>query len=289
MANNSIKYDFAKGAVIMEDGDDYKEVSCGVASYTISGGTGAEDGAGTWAKLATLDIGSGNYNNISLTFELVAVELNTAPLVTVGATARQSTAGLNPESRVEVFAASGQGINGDSFRLVGGTTNGDPITLWMRKDSTYTKFFLHERALSSDSESPQPVTYHREATWQSTAPTGTVVVNSQWAGTPWVTLSLQNGWSVGFGDGLRYRRSADGSVDIEGYIEAGTYGAAVNVDALPVGYRPGRILRFANATGDASTPGLARTYVSPDGLIYCTAVSGSSGAVAFKMQYMAEN
>jgi hypothetical protein len=58
----------------------------------------------------------------------------------------------------------------------------------------------------------------------------------------WITPTLLNGWTVGSGYAVSYRKDADGVVHLRGRVDAGS---SSQIMALPVGYRPSYTAGFA--------------------------------------------
>ncbi|MCA9334549.1 hypothetical protein KC953_00215, partial [Candidatus Saccharibacteria bacterium] len=164
-----------------------------VATTALGGGT-TEDGANTWAKLATIEI-TELYRAINLLLSVSGARNNTASsdsaVIAVYAEVNFNTPGIANRSNVDIIASSGSTFGPDSFKIIS-DGYGSPYQLWMRKTSSYSGFRISElnRAVSPTGVT---LTYHDGATWQSATPTGAVTnVQSNGVtafGTPVVTTS----------------------------------------------------------------------------------------------------
>lgn len=93
-----------------------------------------------------------------------------------------------------------------------------------------------------------------------------------YGGTPpldWITPTLLNGWTLYAGTGtvwrgVRFRKTTSGQVEIQGFAQAGSFGAAVF--RLPAGYRPSLKLIFVAATGEPNMSG--RFDILTDGYVF---------------------
>jgi hypothetical protein len=145
-------------------------------SGTAKGGSTAEDGANTWAKLAT-------FRNSFASAELNAVYAFATSFGAAGENGLLSLRLRNnsgaPDARVQVLAMGGFSlrISPTSFKV---TSNGvgEPYELWVKKNTAFINFTMDELVSSPRSEGAGPgvgwvVSYNRGAKWQSATPTGT--------------------------------------------------------------------------------------------------------------------
>lgn len=92
-----------------------------------------------------------------------------------------------------------------------------------------------------------------------------------YGGTPpmdWTTPTLLNGWTLYQGTGTvwrgpRFRKTSAGQVEIQGFTQAGSFGASIF--QLPVGYRPGLKLILVGQSGEPNMS--ARYDIAPDGFV----------------------
>lgn len=294
MANNSIKYDFQKGAVIMEDGGDYKEVSGGLVMYTAAGATGTEDGANTWAKIATFTPPASDYSNLTAHYTLIAVH-GGSEKVSITVKLRQAQSGVfADESYVHVdidtylgMGAAGVAIEKDCFKLISDSAvNGAPVELWMKKLSNYRVFSLHKNSVYYGI-GEWSVAYHNLAPWQSAVPSGAAVnVTSDWGGTGWVIPSLLNGWVFEYGGGVK--RLTNGLIIFDMRLSGGTDDAVVF--NLPVGFRPWTHAAFLTHKGSVSAETASSCYINGNtGDVYVSNAGTPNEWVSLQFSFMAEN
>ena|SRR5437763_624148 len=89
--------------------------------------------------------------------------------------------------------------------------------------------------------------------------------------TPWVNLTLQNGWSA-TANGLttattpQYRKNAFGELELRGLLGGGTVTQGTVIANLPVGFRPVQETRLivAKHDGGGFSPGLLYIYPTGD-------------------------
>lgn len=106
--------------------------------------------------------------------------------------------------------------------------------------------------------------------------TGLVPVGTS---TPWEAVTYQNGWSdySSSWQGVRYRRTAEHLVIIQGLAGAGTQSSGTPIFTLPVGFRPGNdLLMPTQAQGND-----ARVRITADGEVQAFSGSGVNWALYF--------
>jgi hypothetical protein len=147
---------------------------------TAVGGLTAEDGANTWAKVATLTVGSSYIaSNIVLAVSssgyFTTTGVSDTAIISVSLHARG--AGAAPQIDVEMMGKpeSGMYLAADSFKLVAGVAGATLQTadLWVKKTATYGTINFYEISRAMYANPSQYVTYYNGAPWQSAVPTGT--------------------------------------------------------------------------------------------------------------------
>lgn len=100
------------------------------------------------------------------------------------------------------------------------------------------------------------------------------------ADTDWANLTLQNGWLAYDGGTTfelpRYRRYANGLVEVEGLVTAGSLSLAIAT--LPVGFRPRKQRGFTTngAQGGTGAVGWVRVDITPSGSILPNSGAGNA-------------
>lgn len=153
---------------------------------TAVGASGTEDGANTWAKIATFTPSASNFQYATFTYRVEGSfqNANIASSATISINLTQGTTGLDStNSSIDIETkGTGTALSADNFKLVSASaTNGTAVELWMKKNSTSNKFWVYELAKANYSN--WAIAYNSGAAWQSTDPaTGAaVVVTSDWA------------------------------------------------------------------------------------------------------------
>lgn len=140
---------------------------------TADGGNGSEDGADTWAKIATISTGTSQNHDANLLLAVTMGRSSSHDSAIISAKFRSSTTGLDPSVAVEMLARGGNGnlIDDDSFKVISGAWSTD-MELWMKKGHTFGTFYIYEmsRAIGGSTT----VTYATTPAWQSATPTGAV-------------------------------------------------------------------------------------------------------------------
>ncbi|EPI9234528.1 hypothetical protein ACTD34_002888, partial [Yersinia enterocolitica] len=98
--------------------------------------------------------------------------------------------------------------------------------------------------------------------------------NTKMTNTPWINLTLQNGWVTANG----YRsvcRKINGMVYIDIHITSGTFTNWTTVTTLPAGYRPLTTM-VLSSLATFSLPNLPKIYIQPTGEVQLLDVAGSS-------------
>jgi hypothetical protein len=146
---------------------------------TAPGAAGVEDGANTWAKIATVSPGSNAYGDVQLMLAFTASNTGAHDSAIISAKFRTNASAANPTVDVQIIAKGGAGglIVADSFKIVSGGF-GTNMELWFKKAAAYGTFVVHELARNGSFGSDQrlfaPVTYSTTPAWQSAIPTGAV-------------------------------------------------------------------------------------------------------------------
>jgi hypothetical protein len=139
---------------------------------TASGASGAENGANTWVKLATIDPAASTNTDASLTLAVNAYQSAANSSATVSVYVRANATG-NPTADLQMVSRTGTSqIAADSFKLINNGA-GTPVELWMRKSGTFGQFTVTELARAVNPSIT--VTYSTAPGWQSATPTGTAV------------------------------------------------------------------------------------------------------------------
>jgi len=256
---------------------------------TAAGSTGVEDGANTWAKLATFKLPSTN-QTLTATYLLNTSFITAEGVMKFNVQIRNDTGIYNLYTSIQVISNTNGGavLNYDSLKLVSATdsTNVD-IELWMKKSTQYCKFSLHELSLNDD-VGTATITYNNNAAWQSATPSGAVTITSDWAGSGQLTsTSFSNGWA----GTAYYEKLANGQVIF--HIAAGTIGTTTDgttIFTLPSGYRPGYshfIGLIGNDTTYAASAG--RLVINTDGTVQVYTYTGTNTSVRANDVFVARN
>ena len=165
-----------------------------IVCTTATGGATAEDGANTWAKVATINLTQqARAATLILGVTLGRNNVGSADnvILSVYCESNINTPGYANKSNVDIIGGSLGVLAADGFKIISGGY-GTPYELWVKKTTTYGFVVVSElnRAISSDNVT---VTYHDGAPWQSATPTGAVTnVVSQgmtFSGVPVVTTT----------------------------------------------------------------------------------------------------
>ena len=140
---------------------------------TAQGSSGAENGANTWAKIATLDPGAAVNTDASVVLSVVCAYASAHASAIVSVYTRSNATG-NPTVDVQLVSRAGSGphLAPDSFKAISNGLN-TPVELWVRKAATFGQFTVYE--LSRNVKTGYTVTYPASAAWQAATPTGTAV------------------------------------------------------------------------------------------------------------------
>lgn len=154
----------------------------GFACKTATGSTGAENGANTWAKIATLTAGAAYIDTAILLACTASTYAGTPDTAIISAHLRANAASGNPTLQVQILGKpeTTKQIGANSFKLIApASTAGGVATaeLWVQKKATYgtLTFFELSRSLYNTSCS---VSYSNLPAWQSATPTNTVEATS---------------------------------------------------------------------------------------------------------------
>jgi hypothetical protein len=139
---------------------------------TATGDVGAENGAETWAKIATLSIVSSEFFDINLHLVVIGGYARNV-MAQVAVWMRSGATNSNPSVDVEIIGGvnSVLGLSNDSFKIISGGWNTN-AELWMRKNSAYGQFSIYE--IGRKVVPGTTVTYTVNPPWQSATPVGAV-------------------------------------------------------------------------------------------------------------------
>ena len=140
---------------------------------TADGSTGAEDGANTWAKIATFSTGTNQYADCTLTLSVSGAN-GAHDTAIVSVYFRSNGTGVDPTVDVQIMAAGSYNtynILNDSFKVISGAWSTD-MELWFKKGGQYGRFKFYE--VSKSTAGNGTLSYTSTPAWQSAAPTGAV-------------------------------------------------------------------------------------------------------------------
>jgi hypothetical protein len=139
---------------------------------TLTGSNAAENGAGTWTKLATIDPAASTNTDANLTLAVNSNQSSAHSSAILSVYVRANATG-NPTADVQLVSRTGSAqIAADSFKLINNGA-GTPVELWMRKSANFGQFAVWELARVVNPSIT--VTYSTAPGWQSATPTGTAV------------------------------------------------------------------------------------------------------------------
>lgn len=149
------------------DSVSYSRLVC----LTATGGSGAENGANTWTKIATFTTAS-EFTNAAIILAVSTINTPAMASAIVSAHFRTNATGSNPTVEVKMMARSGSSAHlaDDAFKVISGGWN-TPLELWMQKRLNIGRFAVYE---ISKSQSGGTLTYETNPGWQSATPTGAV-------------------------------------------------------------------------------------------------------------------
>ncbi len=139
---------------------------------TASGGVTTENGANTWAKIATYATGTNQYAELQSLLAITNASSASHDTAIISVYVRSNGTSQNPICDVQFVAKGGSGtrLAADSFKIISGAWSTN-IELWIKKADTYSSFAVYE---ISESGGGTTITYHNGAAWQSAVPTGAV-------------------------------------------------------------------------------------------------------------------
>jgi hypothetical protein len=148
-----------------------------LVATTAIGGTGTEDGANTWAKIATLSFGTTSLETQCLLAITGGNSGNNFDTAIISVFGRSRPTPNVPWAYVEMLSKGGSTsaaahIGSDSFKIISGGFGTD-IELWMQKKLINGVFTIFEISRSTLTNS-NAIIYHDGAAWQSATPTGAV-------------------------------------------------------------------------------------------------------------------
>lgn len=148
--------------------DDYSRLVC----TTVNGGTGAEDGTNTWAKIATFSTATNEFAEAQLLLSVTSANSGNHDTATVSVYFRSNSTNSNPTADVKILSKGGNGfiIANDSFKVISGGWSTD-LELWVRKGAPYGRLSFYE---TSKNLAGGTLTYTTAPSWQAATPIGAV-------------------------------------------------------------------------------------------------------------------
>jgi hypothetical protein len=142
---------------------------------TAAGAAGTEDGANTWAKIATISFGTNQFYETQVVLSVVGQSSGLHDSAIISVFARSQATSSNPLVDIQMIAKAGGEnlIMMDSFKVISGAWSTD-IEVWMRKRLTYGVFNVYEISRGAASVGSNAIIYNDGAAWQSATPTGAV-------------------------------------------------------------------------------------------------------------------
>ena len=139
---------------------------------TAVGGITTNDGANTWARIATFSTGTTQWADCTLILAVVNTGTADHDSAIISVFFRSNATNTNPTVDIEYISRSGNTVHllDDSFKVISGGW-GTNMELWMKKAVTYGQFNIYELAQRSQGGT---LTYSTSPAWQSTVPTGLV-------------------------------------------------------------------------------------------------------------------
>ena len=173
----------------------------------------------------------------------------------------------------------------NAMKLVTAGGLGDDIEVWMQNNKVITNVWVYEigRVFSDGSVS---ISYDTSTSSQSTEPTDTVEMRSDWPG-EWITPSFQNGW--GTTAGFEYRKLANGMVNVQGQLDAGTTTDGTVAFTLPAGYRPGSIITDSLVGSDVTGGAGGAVNIITDGNVKVQDLDTGASNYYANIWFLAEN
>jgi hypothetical protein len=149
-----------------------------LVSLTQLGGTGAENGANTWAKIATANSGGNAYTNMTVLLGVTQLGSGFHDSAIISVQFAENNTGQNPTVGVSIIAKGGDGsqIAADSFKVISDGFGTD-MQLWMKKGAGFGAFAVYELSRGYAGNPVFGLTmlqYEENPGWQSATPTGTV-------------------------------------------------------------------------------------------------------------------
>ena len=142
---------------------------------TATGSNGTENGANTWAKLATYSMSTDtSHSDASFTYAINGEEQGQpdAGMFHLRVRWNDQTGTMAPSVNIDwISLSTGTLLNNTAFKLISdGNVNSD-IELWVQKVGNYGKLDLWE--ISYNKESVVDASYESDSAWQSAEPTAT--------------------------------------------------------------------------------------------------------------------
>lgn len=126
-----------------------------VVATTANGGNGTNDGAGTWAKLATINLGTDGKNDVALLYSLVG-STGDQGVVLFNIKLRQDTSGI-AFTDIKIISNTTKGIDTDGIMLFAeANAYGEDIDLYIQKNAINKAYKLYE--LSKNSQKTVSIT-----------------------------------------------------------------------------------------------------------------------------------
>lgn len=215
---------------------DYTDLSRKVMT-TAQGSTGAENGAGTWCKIADITPDNVNYEFWSKSLFVQDVfQLSGGSYAELKVNVSQGASSIDLAlTGIDVVTA--KGFSSDSFLITIDTAGlGQTLSVWMKKPFTYGQYLVEDivggDSYGSVNNSNFVVVWNDVAAWQSAVPSGVAAtITGDWPGA-WVSPTLLNSWAGTF----KYRKYANGMVDVIMSLSTGT--DSTPVFNMPQYFRP---------------------------------------------------
>lgn len=140
---------------------------------TANGSVGVEDGANTWAKIATFSPGASQNSDISILYGITASYANVHDNAVLSISLRTTL--TNPLAYLALAGKPGPAslLSEDAFKIVHGAF-GTNFELWVKKSAAYGCLAFYEMSRNVSTIGSWSVTYNSNAAWQSAEPIGAV-------------------------------------------------------------------------------------------------------------------
>lgn len=138
-----------------------------------SGGTGTEDGANAWHKVATFNFTS-NFTEHTQILHFTGKEFQSVGSALVGFTARRRSGLSDIYISIDILSMTSSVVfSEDGFKLV--SDSSDVIELWIKKSTNNTRIYAYDLGYNDGNST---VVWESNTGWQSAEPTGTFEAQS---------------------------------------------------------------------------------------------------------------